>query len=250
MFRTVRNLGLITALLLLPMSASALGISITNVSSSGGNTNVLQLGDVITFDLVLENSGGAELFALGVGVDGYDSDMNGLADNGLVLAGSNVAARAFNVVPGFGGIDNIRYDAIGGSGVDGGVELGFNNPFNALLGLPTIEPLRVSVFDGIALTPSDGDGSNDYGINGGLVDAAGLVDVHLQISFQATAGANVPGLHTLRFGDESQGFGAIGDAGAILDFTDASYSFSVVPEPGTAILMGLGLAGLAGTRRR
>jgi len=250
MFRTVRNLGLVTALLLLPMSASALGISITNVASTGGNTNVLQVGDVITFDLVLENSTATEIFALGVGVDGYDSDLNGLADNGLVLAGSNVAARAFNIVPGFGGINNIRYDATGGTGVDGGVELGFNNPFNALFGLPTIEPLRVSIFDGISLDPITGDGSNDIGINGGLVDAAGLVDVHLQISFQATAGANVPAVHTLRFGDESQGFGVIGDGGAILDFTDASYSFSVVPEPGTALLMGLGLAGLAGIRRR
>ena len=44
----------------------------------------------------------------------------------------------------------------------------------------------------------------------------------------------------------TKNLGAIGDAGAVLDFTDASYSFSVVPEPGTALLMGLGLAGLAG----
>ena len=250
MIRTVRNLGLMTALLLLPMSASALGVSITNVSSTGGNTSVLQVGDVITFDLVLENSGGIELYGVGVGVDGYDTDLNGLADNGLALAGSNVAEKAFNVVPGFGGLDNIRYDTVAGTGVDGAVEIGFNNPFNALLGLPTIDPLRISLFDGISLTPTTGDGSNDFGIGGDLVDPLGLDDVHLQISFQAIAGANVPAVHTLRFGDQAIGFGSIGDGGAILDFADASYSFSVVPEPGTALLMGLGLAGLAGIRRK
>lgn len=250
MLRTVRNLGLITALLLLPVSASALGISITNVSSTGGNTSVLQIGDVITFDLVLENNGGAELFGLGVGADGYDSDQNGIADNGLVYAGSNVAQRAFNTVPGFGGLDNIRYDSVAGTGVDGGVEFGFNEPINVLFGLPTVEPMRVSIFDAISLSPVTGDGSNDFGINGALVDPLGQVDVHLQISFQAVAGGNLPPSFTLRFGDQSQGFGAIGNGGELLDFSDASYSFSVVPEPGTALLMGLGLAGLSAIRRR
>lgn len=250
MLRMLRNLGMAAALLLLPVSASALGISITNVSSTGASTTLLQVGDIITFDLVLENNGGAELYALGVGVGGYDTDQNGLADNGLAFVSGDVAQRAFNQVPGFGGLDNIRYDGIAGTGVDGAVQQGFNNPFNYFLGLPTIDPLRVSLFDGITLSPTNGDGSNDFGLGGSLIDAQGQVDVHFRVSFQAIAGLGAPESRTLTFGDDVQGFAAVGNGGVLFDFTDATHTFTVVPEPGTALLMGLGLVGLATGRRR
>ncbi len=54
----------------------------------------------------------------------------------------------------------------------------------------------------------------------------------------------------LDFGTGQFGNEAVGAGGAFLPFSNAGYSLTVVPEPGTALLMGLGLAGLATTRRR
>jgi len=43
----------------------------------------------------------------------------------------------------------------------------------------------------------------------------------------------------------------VGNGGSLLSFNNATYTVQVVPEPGTALLMGLGLAGLtAGGRRK
>ena len=56
---------------------------------------------------------------------------------------------------------------------------------------------------------------------------------------------------TLDFGTFANlGEVAVGDGGAILPFYNDSYNLTVIPEPGTALLMGLGLAGLATQRRR
>ncbi len=224
---------------LAPLSASALGISITNVSSSGGNVAQLGNGDILTFDLVLENASQQDIYGLSLGVFGYDrgNDGNIANDHLRFVAGGAVAASAFNttLLPGpiaLGGLANSRTAP---------TQLGAGAPFN--------NPRRVQLFDGVSLTPSNGTGALDVGIGGGSVGGG---DVHFRVSFQAVAGLTGITANdvTLTFGVGQFGNAAIGTDGVELAFANASYTVNVVPEPGTALLMGLGLAGLAARGRR
>jgi hypothetical protein len=79
---------LVAALLLLPLSTQAVEISVT-ATSSGGDTSLLQPGDIITFDLFLTNTSGEDLFGLGIGVRGHDANQNGFSDDGLTFLGQN-----------------------------------------------------------------------------------------------------------------------------------------------------------------
>jgi hypothetical protein len=216
-----------------PISASALGISIVNVSSSGGNAALLEDGDILTVDLRLENNTNIPLQGLGIGVTGYDRFNDGaFLNDHLRFVGGAVATSAFNVVAGFGGLPNIRTAP---------TEIGTPPPIS--------NPRRVQLFDAASLSPSDGDGSLDTGVDGDLV---GNGDVHFRIQFRAVAG--LTGLTgnsvTLNFGTGLFGNVAIGVGGVEVPFQNASYTVGVVPEPGTALLMGLGLAGLATAGRR
>ena len=78
-------------------------------------------------------------------------------------------------------------------------------------------------------------------------------DVHFQVMFEAVTNGvlSVPTAMTLDFGTHAE-FGnvLVGAGGEILPFVNDSISFTLAPEPGTAMLFGLGLAGLASIRRR
>jgi hypothetical protein len=240
-----RNLGLLaSALLLLPASAQAVSVTISNVAHSGsGTVTALELGDTLTFTGVYGNATPDDVFGFAAVVGGYDSDSNGLADNGLAFVSGDVSATAFAEVESGGvsflGLNNTLTQA---------TEVGYFNPFCSLTGCPVIDPLRVQLFQGVATTGSDGDGGLDIGVGGATV---GSGDLHFSVTFQAISGLATPETRTLTFGEIlSQGEVALGAGGALLPYTSDSYSFTVVPEPGTALLMSLGLAGLAGTSRR
>jgi hypothetical protein len=246
MTRMARNLGLLaSALLLLPATAQAVSVSISGVTHSGtGSASLLEIGDTLTITGRINNDSADAVFGLGVAVDGYDSDNNGLADNGVAFVSGDVAATGlatyYDVPNGsLGGLDNTLATA---------TEVGYFNPFCSLSGCPVVDPLRVRVFQGISTNSSNGDGSLDLGIGGSTVGAG---DHHFSVTFQAIAGLALPETRTLTFGGISdQGEVAVGAGGALLPYTNGTVSFTVVPEPGTALLMGLGLAGLAGSSRR
>jgi hypothetical protein len=228
-------------MLVAPLSAQALGVSIVGVSSSGSSNVVLQPGETITFDLVVENATAEDLFGLGLGVRGYDANANGRNDDGLSFSSGLVTDAVFNVVrnPGtpneaFGGLPNTLSAA---------TEFGFFNPTT-----DRFEELRAMLFNGVAVVGASGDGTDDVGIGGGYT---GDGDIHFQVVFQATPVQRGSTDLNLDFGTiEDLGAAAIGDGGSILVFYNDSYNLTVIPEPGTALLMGLGLAGLATQRRR
>jgi len=240
------SLALITAALVAPLSAGALGVSIESTSVTGaGSVNALENGDVVTFGLLLENATQENVFALGVGVYGYDEGAVGSAsDNHLVFVSSTGSASAFNtggiVVPSVGVLNNS--DGLTNSTV-AGVQSGAPFPFN--------QELRAVLFNGIGTSAATGTGNDDAGVGGGLTGVGS--DIHIQVSFlvqglNSTVGS--PTAVTLEFGTGQFGNEAVGTGGSSLAFTNASSTLTIVPEPGTALLMGLGLAGLASIRRR
>ncbi len=245
------SLALITAALVAPLSAGALGISIesTSIVKAGGslapNVNALENGDVVTFGLLLENATQENVFALGVGAYGYDEgDVGSATDNHLVFVSSTGSTSAFNtggvLIPGLGVLNNS--DGLSNSTV-AGVESGAPFPFN--------QELRAVLFNGIGTSAATGTGNDDAGVGGGLTGIGS--DIHIQVSFLVqglNASVASPTAVTLEFGTGQFGNEAVGTGGSTLAFNNASSTLTIVPEPGTALLMGLGLAGLASIRRR
>lgn len=222
---------------LTPLSASALGLTIVNVSSSGPSTTFLSNNELLTIDLHLENTSNVAVAGLSLGAFGYDNGNDGnLSNDHLRFVGGAVASSALNTSfddPDYlGGIGNIRTAP---------TQFGAGVPFN--------NPRRVQLFDGISLTATTGDGTIDPSVDGGSTGAGG---VHFRIQFRAAAGINGinPTAVTLLFGVGQFGNTAVDEFGNEIPFSNASYTVTVAPEPGTALLMGLGLAGLAARRRR
>jgi len=242
MIRSMRGFGFLLGLLLVaPISAQALSISIVGANGSGASDTVLLPGETITFDLVLENATAEQIFGLGVGARGYDADANGEVDDGLSFASGAVASSIFNTVR-VPGSPNQAFGGLGNT-LSAPVELGFFNPITF-----EREEKRVMLFDGVSLSAATGLGGDDVGVGG---DYTGAGDIHFQVTFQATPVQAAARAFTLDFGTMVDlGAGAIGDGGALLEFGNTQYVLTVIPEPGTALLMGLGLAGLATQRRR
>ena len=118
----------------------------------------------------------------------------------------------------------------------------------------TFEERYVRLFGGITTTATNGDGTTDTGINGNSTNPATDGDVHLQVTFSAQSLGATPGAPAtvnLIFGIGQKGFDVQGTSGSLAgQWSNATAAVTIVPEPGTALLMGLGLAGLAGIRRR
>lgn len=226
------------AALIAPMSASALGISIANVSTSSPNLDgSLENEDTITFDLLLENSGNLDILGLDVGVFGYDEGAIGSEfDNHLLYESAQTGPFAFRA------IDPVTLTS---------TQLNASRPQSESGSALLFQERYVNLFGGVDTEPTNGDGTLDVGIGGGLTDGS---DVHLQVTFSAQALGATPGAPAtvdLIFGIGQQGFDVQGPSGSLASqWTNATYTVTIVPEPGTALLMGLGLAGLAGTRRR
>ncbi len=225
-------------LFVMPTAASALGISIVNVSGTG-STSFMQNGDQITFDLRLENPTNLGLAGLDVVVSGFDTPgATPAISSGLTLVGGQVAGAAFNTVfdpdpQNANGLINVR-----------------TAPLNIwAINLLNPQPVRTQLFGGIDTVNKTGNGNNDLGIGG---TSTGSGDVHFRVTYRLVIVGNAGPSQDLllSFGTMAdQGHVAIDRFGNDVPFQNATYALTVIPEPGTALLMGLGLAALA-TRRR
>ena len=237
MIRSSKAIAAAVLLFVMPTVASALGISLVNVSSTGASPTFLLNGDEITFDLRLENAGGVAINGLDIVVTGFDTPgTTNAISSGLQLVGGQVATSAFNSlyfsgIPNVNGLGNIR-----------------TAPVNTwALSLINPQPVRTSLFAGASITSANGDGNQDNGI-GGLQTTT---DIHFRVTYRLVGVGTVDARnYVLNFGTaDALGHIAVGPTGDAIPFQNASYALTVIPEPGTALLMGLGLAALA-TRRR
>ncbi len=231
MIRFTKALAVTAAILLVPSLASALGISIANVSGAGAGGSA-EPGETVTFDLVLENETNESIFGLGVRVGGYDpvADLSGAHQGNISLRGGEVAQKAF-------GLD------AGGSEDLGALENTLSAPMNSFV-VDNINPRlnETVLFQGVASSPAPGTGQDDPGVGGIEISDGG---VHFRVTFGVDS-------NELPIQDITFDFivDAVGQGGALLPANNASFTLQVIPEPGTALLMGLGLAGLATARRR
>ena len=207
-----------TAMFFAASVASAATTFTASATTSGTSLSGLVVGDTVTIDVTLGSDGG--VFGLGVSAIGFDPVAS--------FTSGSVPANVLNaicVAPGacFGGLPNTTAAASVGSA---------NVP-----GLP-----EVQLFNGVSTVAVDGTGASDQGV---VTLTAG--DPQFQLVFTAAA----PGSTTITIGANSAyGDNVVGAGGSLLSSTNATVAITVVPEPGTALLMGLGLAGLAGSSRR
>ncbi len=228
MIRFTKVLALAATLLIVPSIASAVDITIVSVTGDGGN-GVLDYGGTVTFDLRMSTDA-TPLYGLGVGVTGYDlPGANFDRELGIAFQSATVVNHAFGVdagnpAPEFG-LDNQTT----------GEEIFAINQF-------TPQAYTTSLFEGVGVAAAAGDGSADLGINGAAAHPSG--DVHFQVTFSNSRTTPVP------IGTALLSFNVLSIyAGGTNSTSSTTFALTVIPEPGTALLMGLGLAGLAANRR-
>lgn len=116
-----------------------------------------------------------------------------------------------------------------------------------------------SIFNFSPSVPFGGIANQTAGVINDGIGPGPSVNLFQGVSLSAAAGTG-PEVFSVTFTALAQGSGVI-EAGAFEAFADtyvggdnvinnASIAYTVVPEPGTALLMGLGLAGLAAAGRR
>jgi hypothetical protein len=233
MMRFIVSVLATVAIFLAATAAQAvLNVSVvgTNLTTLSGDLSLAVDGDQVQVDIFIENVGSA-------------------------VAGATLTA--FGTTFGVGS-DTLNWD--------GGESAGFYfNTVNAKtsLALPRtlsnadIQAGVIRFFSGLSpTTPATGDASVDLGIKDGTnapfvspnVDLTGNGAAHARLIFTVVGAGAV-----LELGDDGL-IGGLTDAnapGSVGTINNASIQIGAVPEPGTALLMGLGLSGLslAGRRR-
>lgn len=154
-------------------------------------------------------------------VQGLEIDLSGLAGVANVLGGQASRYNFAQFCGGgvcFGAVESVQNaffdrDNLAGGGYAAGDDL--------------VELLRA-----LTLSPTSATGALDPGL-------AGFPGVDIRVTVES-----------IGLGGELSIVGRYSDGTNVLPFTGGSVQIAPIPEPGTALLMGLGLAGLAGAGRR
>ena len=204
-----------SAIFLAASAASA--ATVFNVTADRSTDN-LNPGDTVTLSIRLTN--GVGVFGLGASAYGYNEQVIDFT-TGSTVASINHAV-AIPAVGAFSGLTNTLTNPLG--------ETSIGSSGN-----------RVLIFNGVGLAAT-----NTNALDPGLNGAVGGNDAQMRITFTAVA----PGTTTIIIGTGYNGDGEVLAGGVTDQSSNTSIAITVVPEPGTALLMGLGLAGLAAAGRK
>ncbi len=197
------------------LAASAAGAAVTFTATTSADLGNLNPGEEFTIDITLR-SDGETAFGLGGAATGYGGVLE-------FVSGEAAGAALAQVCVGgscFGGLDNSIVDVVEST----------DNPLGP----------EVQFFNGVSTGGTANTGEVDESPDG----TAGAPQFRLV--FRAIGGAADLTIGAL----EEYGDALIIAGGARGQSNNAVLAINVIPEPGTALLMGLGLAGLAAAGRR
>lgn len=211
-----------TAVFFVASAASAqITWSVNAFTSDGSALSAVTPGASITLDITLRNSG-STINGIGGALFDYNSSVVSLG-TGSLLSTAVLVQFATGPGTGFGGITNQVANAVEANGP---------------------APLRgeVQFFNGVDLTGTPALGTADIGRVSGVAGGA---------QFRVIMNAVGAGTTTVSIGtSDAYGDAIVLPGGAFGTSNNATVDITVIPEPGTALLMGLGLAGLAAAGRR
>ena len=182
-----------------------------SATASGGDLNAMVVGDTLTLDIKLETSAAAEMIAIAGSVNNYDTGVVSVNAGASTVAADLLFETILPSIGSFNGISNLE-SGVSDTSVQG----------------PGQEDTFLSV---LGTSGAGGDGTAE------------------SAQFQIVYDVIGDGTTTLRIGtfaDYADAFAGASDNVV----NNTSVAITVVPEPGTALLMGLGLAGLAAAGRR
>lgn len=208
--RLIPSLIATLAVLFVTTTAGAVEFSIV-----GADSATVLPGEQVTIDIVITNNSLTSVNGLGASVTDYGANefVSGQAVTNYL--------NAICVAPGscFGGLDNLAGPALSQSSI------GANGN-------------RIQIALSAALTGVVGAPNTDQGLDG----VTGTAQFTVTFTARESAAINISTGY--------QGDGVILGDGSTIQAEGATFNLTVVPEPGTALLMGLGLAGLASAGRR
>lgn len=223
------------AMMFVASAASALTFNATATVDTGHALDALQVGDVVTINIRMANPAAVAIFGIGAGAQGWDNSVAEFQRGDLNLGKYFCPTAACTT-----GLDNgVVYP---NSDENTGNPIVLPSDVQNVAGVGNYFP----IVQAISTTGRAGNGARDPGLDG-VVNGG---DAQFRLVFRIAS----LGTTTINIGTNANptlGNVVVLTGGATEQAVNANIVLAtVVPEPGTALLMGLGLAGLATAGRR